>query len=129
MTTYKEAQEIQSIISEAKTIAIIQADNPDVDSLASSLALEQILHDLGKDPIMYCGVDLPSYMRYLPGSDRVNKEMPHKFDASVIVDTSSDSLLEQLDVSGAKAWLAAKPTIVIDHHATKPTISFANVIC
>ncbi|MBI5906433.1 DHH family phosphoesterase [Candidatus Saccharibacteria bacterium] len=129
MTIYKEAEEIRKIVSGAKTIAIIQADNPDVDSLASSLALEQILHDLGKDPIMYCGVDLPSYMRYLPGSDRVNKDMPHKFDASIIVDTSSDSLLEQLDTSGAKAWVAAKPTIVLDHHATKATISFANVIC
>lgn len=129
MTNYEEAEEIRQIISEAKTIVIVQADNPDIDSLASSLALEQILHDLGKDPIMYCGVDLPSYMRYLPGSDRVNKEMPTKFDASMIVDTSSDSLLEQLDISGAKAWLAAKPSIVIDHHTTKPTISFAKVIC
>lgn len=129
MTTYEETEDIRQIVSGAETIVIVQADNPDTDSLASALALEQILHDLGKNPLMYCGVDLPSYMHYLPGSDRVNKEMPHKFDASIIVDTSSDSLLEQLDVSGAKAWLAAKPSIVLDHHATKATISFANVIC
>lgn len=108
---------------------VVQADNPDVDSLASSLALEQILHEMGKEPIVYCGVDLPSYMRHLPGSDRVVKEMPNKFDASIIVDTSSDSLLEQLYLSGAKAWLAAKPSIVLDHHATAPTITFASVMC
>ena len=48
---------------------------------------------------------------------------------AIIVDTSSDSLLTQLDKNGAKAWLAARPVIVIDHHSTEPTINFAKVIC
>jgi phosphoesterase RecJ-like protein len=108
---------------------VIQADNPDTDSLASSLALEQILGDLGKDVRLFCGVELPSYLRYLPGSDRVSTELPHNFDASIIVDTSSDSLLEQLGRRSQKGWLAAKPAIILDHHATQPTISFAKVIC
>lgn len=126
---YTEAEAIRNIIDAAQTIVIVQADNPDVDSLASSLALEQILGDIGKNPLLYCGVDLPSYLRYLPGADRVEKQLPHDFDASIIVDTASLSLLEQLEKSGHKAWLASRPCVIMDHHQTEPTIDFANVIC
>ncbi|HET9722177.1 MAG TPA: DHH family phosphoesterase [Candidatus Saccharimonadales bacterium] len=129
MTEYEQATQIREAIERAEDIVIVQADNPDTDSLASSLVLEEILAELGKKPYLYCGVDLPSYLSYLPGSDRVSIELPTKFDLSIIVDTSSDTLLEQLSKSGTKAWLAAKPSIVIDHHATKPTISFAKIIC
>jgi len=129
MTEYSEAEKIQEIVGQAKKIVVIQADNPDADSLSSSLALEQILGDLGKDVFMYCGVDLPSYLHYLPGSDRVSTDLPNNFDTSIIVDTSSDSLLEQLERRGHKGWVAAKPSIILDHHATEATITFAKVIC
>ena len=129
MTNLPEAQKISEIIDAAQKIVIVQADNPDVDSLASSLALEAILEDQGKQILLYCGVDIPSYLHYLPGWGRVVKDMPKSFDASIIVDTSSDSLLEQLGKNGAKSWLASKPVIIIDHHATDATISFATVIC
>jgi phosphoesterase RecJ-like protein len=65
----------------------------------------------------------------LPGSDRVSTELPNQFDASIIVDTSSDSLLEQLERHGHKGWVAARPSIILDHHSTQATINFAKVIC
>ena len=129
MKQYPEAKEIQAAIDEAAHIVIVQADNPDADSLASALALEQILGDAGKHISLYCGVDIPSYLMYMPGADRVVSELPKQFDLSIIVDTASDSLLEQLSKQNAKGWLAAKPCIIIDHHATPPTISFAKIIC
>ena len=129
MTIYPEAGKIRDIITAANKIVVVQADNPDTDSLASALALEEILSDLGKEVYLYCGVYLPSYLKYLPGSDRVESELPSHFDASFIVDTSSDSLLEQLSKSNQKGWLAAKPVIILDHHQTQPTINFAAVIC
>ncbi len=117
MSKYKQANKIKEIIDSAKTIVIIQADNPDGDSLASALALEQILGDLGKQPHLYCGVDVPDYLKHLPGWDRVNKEIPNQFDASIIVDTSAILLLEKLNASQYKGWVASKPVIVLDHHA------------
>lgn len=128
MTTYPEASKVEEIIKGSSHIVLVQADNPDADSLASSLALEQILGDLGKSVTMFCGVDLPSYLMYLPGADRVIKDLPTNFDASIIVDTSSDTLLEQLNKTGQKNWLASKPCVIIDHHATEPTITFATCI-
>lgn len=129
MTDIVEARKIKDIVGKAKKVVVVQADNPDVDSLASALALEAILEDQGKQVVLYCGVDLPSYLHYLPGWGRVVKDMPKQFDISVIVDTSSASLLEQLDKNGVRPWLASKPAIVIDHHATEATITFATVIC
>jgi bifunctional oligoribonuclease and PAP phosphatase NrnA len=129
MTEYPEADKIQTAVTTAQKIVVIQADNPDGDSLASALALEEILGDMGKQVTLYCGVDIPSYLRYLPGSSRVVSELPQQFDLSIIVDTSSESLLEQLKKSKALGWLAARPSIIIDHHATPPTISFASIIC
>lgn len=129
MTNYPEATKIKAAVAAANKIVVIQADNPDGDSLASSLALEEILGDMGKDVSLYCGVDIPAHLQYLSGSSRVAKDLPNNFDLSIIVDTSSDSLLEQLNKAGAKGWLAAKPSIIIDHHATAPTITFASIIC
>src|SRR3989338_1765656 len=97
-----EINQIKEIINEADSIVIVQADNPDTDSLASALALELVLSKLGKKPVLYCGVDLPLHLHYLSGWGRVTKDLPTKFDASIIVDTNSDSLLEQLAKNGVK---------------------------
>lgn len=129
MNNYPEAEEISKILASSNRIVIVQADNPDGDSLGSALALEQILGDLGKEPILYCGVDIPPYLRYLKGWDRVEKDLPIQFDASIIVDTSADSLFETLETSGQKSVLAKKPCIVIDHHDVESTIAFATVNC
>ncbi|HVS58887.1 MAG TPA: DHH family phosphoesterase [Candidatus Saccharimonadales bacterium] len=126
---YAEADQITQIIGNAQKIVVLQADNPDGDSLASSLALEQILGDLGKDVYLYCGMDMPAHLHYLPGWDRVNKDFPSQFDAAIIVDTSADSLFEILNNSGQKGWLKSKPVVVIDHHATEATIDYAEVMC
>lgn len=113
---------LNELIQAAKHIVIVQADNPDGDSLASSLALEQILHDLGKIPHLYCGVDIPKHLRHLPGWDRVVKDIPHQFDLSIVVDCSSRGLLEIAEKSGQLSWLLAKPMIVLDHHDVEPTL-------
>lgn len=128
MMNYPEAEAIRAAIETARKIVVVQADNPDGDSLASALALEEILGDMGKDVLLYCGVDIPSHLKYLSGSDRLISELPNNFDLSIIIDTSSDSLLGQLNKSGGKNWLASRPSIIIDHHATKPTIEFASII-
>lgn len=131
MNHYDQATAIAQIIQNAEHIVIVQADNPDADSLGSSLALEHILGDMGKKISLYCGVDVPGYLRYLEGWDRVNKDMPARFDASIIVDASTLTLLEKLQETNQLPWLKSKPSIVLDHHAiVEHKIDFATeVIC
>jgi phosphoesterase RecJ-like protein len=121
-------EKIKSLVAQSQKIVILQADNPDADSLGSALALEHILGDLGKDVALYCGVDMPGYLRYLPGWDRVLPELPSSFDLGIIVDASTYTLFEKLEESGKFGILKSKPVIVLDHHATveKP-LDFAAV--
>ena len=118
---------IDSFIKKYDSFLIVQADNPDADSLASSLALEQILADLDKKTSMYCAVDIPTYLRYLKGWDRVSSGHPKNFDAVIIVDTTAINLFEAANRSGAFAWIKPKPSLIIDHHGTPSSIDFAEL--
>lgn len=119
--------EINSLITTAKNILVIQAENPDGDSLGSSLALEEILADMGKSISLYAPVEIPKYLRYITGWDRVENQLPTTADLIIIVDTSADVLLSKvLEVPGARHFLESTPVLVIDHHETESTLSFDN---
>lgn len=121
--------QISQLVGVATKIVVVQADNPDADSLGSALALEQIIGDMDKHVNLYCGVDIPGYLKYLTGWSRVSTELPRHFDLSIIVDTSTTTLLEKLQTSGELKWLAARPSIVLDHHQeTQNDISFATQV-
>ena len=52
-------------------ILILQPENPDGDSVASALALEEILADAGKQVIIYAYTNIPDYLKYIQGLDRI----------------------------------------------------------
>ena len=90
------AKQAKELIDNSQRIVIVQADNPDADSLGSALAMEQILSELGKDTVLYCAVDMPSYLHYMTGWSRVTRSLPSEFDLVVAVDVSTDTLLEKI---------------------------------
>lgn len=117
------------LIDEAKKIIIIQAENPDGDALGSSLALEEILGDLGKEVTLYCPVEIPKYMRYIKGWDRVTNEFDTSADLAIVVDTAADVLLGKvLETPGVRAFLESHPVLVIDHHSTASNLSFPHTM-
>ena len=119
---YEKATEL---ITSASKIVIIQGENPDGDSLGSSLALEEILSVLGKTVVMYCATDIPKYMRYITGWDRVESTFPSDAELAIIVDTSSDILISKaLETPGVRSFFESHPVLVIDHHVTASTLSF-----
>ena len=119
---FKQAAEM---IQSAQKIVIIQAENPDGDSLGSSLALEEVLSDLGKEVVLYCPVDIPKYLRYIRGWDRVVGDFPNAADLAIIVDTSADILLGKvLETPGVRHFLETHPVLVVDHHTAESTLSF-----
>lgn len=123
---YSQAREL---IDKAQTIVIIQADNPDGDSLGSALALEEVLGDVGKKTHLYCGVSIPDYLKHIAGWDRVSSDLPSQFDLSIIVDTSALILLEKLETGPYRNWVASKPVVVLDHHgAVVSDIPYATVV-
>lgn len=116
---------VQTFIERATRIVVIQAENPDGDSLGSALALEEILGDMGKAVSLYCPVEIPKYLRYIKGWDRVTSDFDFAADLAVIVDTSADILLSKtLEIPGIRHFFEAHPALVIDHHTTEATLSF-----
>jgi phosphoesterase RecJ-like protein len=119
----------KTLVQDAKKITIIQAENPDGDSLGSALALEEILGDLGKDISLYCPVEIPKYMRYINGWDRVTSDFNPSTDMAIIVDTTADVLLTKvLETPGVRHFLESHPVLVIDHHTSAPTLSFDHTL-
>lgn len=115
----------KQLILDAKKIIIIQAENPDGDSLGSSIALEELLGDQQKDVVMYCPVEIPKYMRYIQGWDRVVTQFDSTADLAIIVDTAADVLITKvLETPGVRHFLESHPVLVIDHHTTESNLSF-----
>lgn len=113
------------IINDARKIIVIQAENPDGDSLGSSLALEEILADLDKEVILYCPVEIPKYLRYIKGWDRVVSEFDTSADIAIIVDTAADVLITKvLETPGVRHFFEYHQVLVIDHHTTESNLSF-----
>lgn len=104
-------------------ICIIQAENPDGDSLGSAIALDYILDQT--ENRLYCPVDIPKYLRYFSDWSRVEIEFDYRADAYIIVDTASSVLLSKLlDDPAIKNCLYNKPVLVIDHHESEDDLDF-----
>ena len=104
-------------------ICIIQAENPDGDSLGSAISLDYLLE--GKEVSLYCPVDIPKYLRYFADWSRITNEFDYKADGYIIVDTAAEVLLSKLlDDTAIRNRLYAAPVLVIDHHETEDDINF-----
>lgn len=104
-------------------ICVIQAENPDGDSLGSAIALDYLLPD--KDISLYCPVDIPKYLHYFGDWSRVTNEFDFKADGYIIVDTAAEVLLSKLlDDAAIRNKLYSAPVLVIDHHETPDDIGF-----
>ena len=116
-------QDFSTFLQDKIRISIIQAENPDGDSLGSAIALDYLLAD--RASTLYCPVDIPKYLRYFPDWSRVTNEFDFRADGYIIVDTASTILLSKLlDDPAIKNRLYHTPVLVIDHHETPDDLDF-----
>lgn len=116
-------QSFSEFIKDKNRLSIIQAENPDGDSLGSAIALDYLLE--GKEVSLYCPVDIPKYLHYFEDWSRVTNEFDFKADGYIIVDTAAEILLSKLlDDSAIKNRLYGAPVFVIDHHETADDLNF-----
>ena len=110
-------------IKDKHKICIIQAENPDGDSLGSAISLDYLLSD--KDISLYCPVDIPYYLHYYQDWSRITNEFDYHADGYIIVDTAASLLLSKLlDDSAINNRLHSAPVLVIDHHETEDDLDF-----
>ena len=114
-------------LKDKKSLCIIQAENPDGDSLGSAIALDYLIGSINPniEISLYCPVDIPKYLRYYTDWSRVTNEFDWKADGYIIVDTAAEILLSKLlDDSAIKNRLYTCPVLVLDHHETPDDLNF-----
>ena len=117
-----------NFFKEKTRISIIQAENPDGDSLGSAIALDYLISlnsSVSPEISLFCPVDIPKDLRYFSDWSRVTNEFDWRADAYIIVDTAAEVLLSKLlEDPAIKNRLETTPVFVLDHHETEDDLSF-----
>ena len=100
--------------------------NPDGDAIGSLGALALVLEDMGKKVVAYCQDEIPAFLRFLPYSDRIVREIPgpERFDVAVVLDCG------ELDRIGnaAEVLQHVEKIIHIDHHSSSDDFGQLNLV-
>lgn len=114
-------QEIREKIARAGRVAVIAHIRPDGDAIGAAMGLCLALRAAGKQatPVLADGV--PANLRFIPGADSVQRDLPANTDLVVMVDCSD--LQRTGGVQGERV-----PDINIDHHITNTRFAQTNLV-
>ena len=105
---------ILKLIKQAKTIALFSHENPDPDTIGSTLALKSALEILGKKVAVFCDHELNQNYCFLPGYEDYNKSEGQDFDLLIAVDVANSTMLAKYE----DLFLNHNNTIRLDHHVS-----------
>jgi phosphoesterase RecJ-like protein len=122
-------EEVVRRIAAARRVLAVSHENPDADTLGSSLAVCRIVEALGGSATPVCTDPVPALYGFIPGMDRfrTDPEPDLAYDLLVVSDCGS------FDRVGAVAerhpvLFAELPRVVIDHHASNDQTGAADWI-
>lgn len=121
-----ELDRVVSVLARARSCLVTMHRGPDGDALGSALALAEALREWGKDVLVYNPDPVPAAFRFLPGADRVVREIgvTQRFDVSVTCDAGDATRLGP-DFPPPER----RGTLVnLDHHETTPAFGDVNYI-
>ena len=100
------------ILKQANSIALFSHENPDADTIGSTIALRRILMSMGKQVVdMYCESDIPSSYSFLQETKYYNRPF-RDYDLLVSVDTANEDMLGKY----RDTFLNFPNTLKVDHH-------------
>jgi bifunctional oligoribonuclease and PAP phosphatase NrnA len=116
---------IRQRIAEAQRILIVSHIRPDGDAIGATLGLGQAIQTTGKQVKMVLADGVPTPLRYLPGSQLIERSIPaiekDLIDLVIVVDCS--------DLQRIGGVLDGRiPDICIDHHVTNPNFAHVNLV-
>ena len=115
---------IKEEIQKAKDVVILTHENPDGDSIGSSLAMYLTLKKLGKQVDVIIP-ECPETFKFLPGAEEIKKEGKDEiYDLAICVDVTGISRLNGY----SKYFEDAKVKIQIDHHQVNEMFADYNFV-
>lgn len=105
---------IKTAIKKNSKFLITSHINPEGDSIGSQVALELLLKRLGKEAVILNESPVPHFLRFMPGTEDILKEIPADlhFQAAIILDCP-----DLTRIGNVSRYIAKDTTIInIDHH-------------
>lgn len=111
MTATKTIQTILQLIDGNRRFLVAAHESPDGDAMASTLALANLLRELGKEVVAYNGDGLPKAFSFLPGSETLCADIGgQQFDVGFVLDAG------ELRRAGSHLRDCCATLVNIDHH-------------
>ena len=139
---YTNAQQaapaIAACVQDKRHILLITHVNPDGDAIGSLLGLGLYWEQCGYEVTMLAPTPLPIFTERLRSADRIKVysqapvysntlPLPESVDLVVLVDTGDVQRIARV-YQEQQAYLAARPLIIIDHHATNSGEGLINLV-
>lgn len=120
--------EIAERLLAARNVAIFMHQRPDGDAVGSGLALAYALESKGIACELCVDGGAPEKLRFIDGTEKIQKAPTRVFDLAVAVDCSDEQRFGFL----YNAWIGAKrknvDTVNIDHHASNTRFARYNYV-
>lgn len=111
-------------IKQAKNIALFSHENPDPDTIGSTIALKRALEKTGKKVSIFCDSETNNNYGFLPDYAEYNKSEDEEFDLLIAVDVASSYMLAKYE----ELFLKHNNTIRLDHHMSGSNYAKINLM-
>lgn len=116
--------DIKDEIKKSETVVIYTHENPDGDAVGSSLAMYNVLKQMGKN-VEVIVPKYPNTFRFLPGSDEVLQEpTSERYELGIALDCAD---IKRLD-DPTETFLKCETRINIDHHTSNGMFGDLNFV-
>lgn len=103
------------LLKSAKKVALFSHENPDPDTIGSTLALALILKKMGKQVALFCETEISENYYFLSDANDYNTvNFDDSFDLAVAVDVADSSMLGKFE----QHFISHPNTLRIDHHVS-----------
>ncbi|MCU0464158.1 MAG: bifunctional oligoribonuclease/PAP phosphatase NrnA [Anaerolineae bacterium] len=126
MTTTSIWTEANRLVHDAQRIVVVTHVAPDGDAIGTLLGVTHALRGIGKHVDAAVDGGVPDYLRYVPGSEAVIKQLAEgQWDVFISVDSSDEA---RTGDSGAYARANSRAVINLDHHITNTRFGDAHLV-
>jgi len=126
-TVHPEVDAVAEYVRAENGFLITSHVNPDIDSIASQLAIASALSSLGKESVIVNEDPIPRWLEFLPGSEGLRCDLPAEagIRVALVLDASD---LDRLGWVGDVVRERALPIVNIDHHADNVSFGRLNLV-
>lgn len=120
--TEGECSQLHSLINNAETVVLCCHVNADGDALGSMLGWAEVLHAMGKEPLVVAPDQYPDYLKWLPNSDKIVRYDKRKEYVDMVLKIADlvfcldFNTLSRTDAMAAALEQSPAQKVLIDHH-------------